>query len=57
MHFMDLAAMIGITAALGTVAYVKFFKKYKATGDGIDDTQKYSLDYLLDGVRDTFDAI
>lgn len=57
MHFMDLAAMIGITAALSTVAYVKFFKKYKATGDGIDDTQKYYLDYLLDGVRDTFDAI
>ena len=36
MHFQDLVAMIGISAAAGVALYMKFFRKYKFTTEGLE---------------------
>ena len=57
MHFQDLVAMIGISAAAGVALYMKFFQKYKFTTEGLDPAKQFTVEFLTEGVRDTFDAI
>lgn len=57
MHLMDIMAILGITAAVGVLIALKFFKKYKFVGDDIDASAKYTIPYLVVGIRDTFDVI
>ena len=57
MHFQDLVAMIGISAAAGVALYMKFFRKYKFTTEGLDPAKQFTVEFLTEGVRDTFDAI
>lgn len=57
MHFQDLVAIIGISAAAGVASYMKFFRKYKFTTEGLDPAKQFTVEFLTEGVRDTFDAI
>ena len=54
MHFQDLVAMIGISAAAGVALYMKFFQKYKFTTEGLDPAKQFTVEFLTEGVRDTF---
>ena len=57
MKFLDVMLILAITGICAAGFAFKFFKKYKFTGDEIDDLEKYSIPYLANGVRDSFDVI
>lgn len=57
MHFQDLVAIIGLSAAASIASYMKFFRKYKFTTEGLDPAKQFTIETLTEGVRDTFDAI
>ena len=47
MHFQDLVAIIGISAAAGVASYMKFFRKYKFTTEGLDPAKQFTVEFLL----------
>lgn len=58
MHITDLMIMLILLVSAGVLIFLKFFRKYKFDTDALNnDTKKYELKYLTEGVRDTFDTI
>ena len=52
MHFQDLVAMIGISAAAGVALYMKFFRKYKFTTEGLDPANTGAKMFVVDYISD-----
>lgn len=57
MHLKDIILIGFIIVALLVFLYIKFFRKYKKEEIVIDETKKFSIENLTEGIRDTFDAI
>lgn len=57
MHVKDLILVTVLLVITLALLYLKFFRKYKKEEIIIDESKKFSLANLTDGIRDTFDAI
>lgn len=46
-----------IMIASAVILYLKFFRRYHYHADVTDDSEKFTIQYLTEGIRDTFDSI